>query len=166
MTVQYLAKPGHLIRRAQQIHNALFAEACGADDLTSVQYAALVAIRETPGIDATRLSAIIAFDRSTLGSVLERLEAKGWVRRQPSPADRRAKLLFLTEAGAALLARVDPRAALVQERILAPLEESERATLLGLLERLLDRHQDRHQDQSRASQPSPLNGVPHDVGIR
>ena len=54
-------KPGHLIRRAHQISSALFAEECGAFDLTSVQYAALVAIRTNPGVDATRLSSLIAF---------------------------------------------------------------------------------------------------------
>ena len=40
-----LDMPGHLIRRAQQISTALFAEECAAFDLTSVQYAALAAIR-------------------------------------------------------------------------------------------------------------------------
>ena len=69
-------QPGHLIRRAQQIAVALFIEECAEFDLTPVQYAALVADQEHPGIDATRLSALIAFDRSTLGNVLERLEAR------------------------------------------------------------------------------------------
>ncbi len=45
--------------------------------------AALVAIHTHPGIDATRLSAVIAFDRSTLGSVIERLETKGYIERKP-----------------------------------------------------------------------------------
>ena len=71
--------PGHLIRRAHQISTALFAEECAGFDLTPVQYAALVAIKANPEVDATRLSALIAFDRSTIGGVLERLEAKGWV---------------------------------------------------------------------------------------
>ena len=57
--------PGHLIRRAQQIAVALFMEECAELDLTPVQYAALVAVHEHPGIDATRLSALIAFDRSS-----------------------------------------------------------------------------------------------------
>ena len=89
------AMPGHLIRRVQQVSTALFAEECAGLDLTSVQFAALVAIRENPGVDATRLSHLIAFDRSTLGGVLERLEAKGWVVRNPSPGDKRIKLLRL-----------------------------------------------------------------------
>src|ERR1043166_5702820 len=74
------AKPGYLFRRMQQIAVAIFMEECKAFDLTPVQYAALVAIHTHPGIDATRLSAVIAFDRSTLGSVIERLEAKALVR--------------------------------------------------------------------------------------
>ncbi|KAH2775513.1 hypothetical protein KXW38_001848, partial [Aspergillus fumigatus] len=52
----------------QQIAVALFIEECKAFDLTPVQYAALIAIHTHPGIAATRLSAVIAFDRSTLGS--------------------------------------------------------------------------------------------------
>ena len=60
----------------QQIAVSIFVEECKAFDLTPVQYAALVAIHTHPGIDATRLSAVIAFDRSTLGNVIERLENK------------------------------------------------------------------------------------------
>src|SRR4051794_41918335 len=97
--------PGHLIRRAHQISSALFAEECGEFDLTSVQYAALVAIRDNPDVDATRLSALIAFDRSTIGDVLERLEGKGWIKRHPSPTDRRVKLLRLSPTGEDLLRR-------------------------------------------------------------
>src|SRR6201986_3968991 len=96
-------KPGYLFRRMQQIAVAIFVEECKAFDLTPVQYAALVAIRTHPGIDATRLSAVIAFARSTLGSVIERLETKGHIERKPSPEDKRIKLLYLTKAGGALL---------------------------------------------------------------
>ena len=133
--------PGHLVRRVQQIATALFSEECGAaTDLTSVQYAALVAIRHNPEIDATRLSAMIAFDRSTLGDVLERLESKGWIARDPSPADRRVKLLSITRAGAALLASVAPAVGRVQARLLEPLAPADRQLLLRLLAELADRH--------------------------
>lgn len=136
------SKPGHLIRRAHQISSALFAEECGAFDLTSVQYAALVAIRTHPGLDATRLSGLIAFDRSTLGDVLERLEAKGWVQRSPSPSDRRVKLLQLTAAGHAILQEVEAAVDRVQARLLAPLAPEHRATLVQLLAQLVDLHDD------------------------
>lgn len=136
------AMPGHLIRRAQQASTALFAEECAGLDLTSVQFAALVAIRGTPGVDATRLSHLIAFDRSTLGGVLERLEAKGWVRRTPSPADKRIKLLHLTLDGERLLRRAEPAVQRVQQRLLEPLSPADRATMLRLLTRLATVHND------------------------
>src|SRR4051812_15787743 len=131
-------KPGYLFRRMQQIAVAIFVEECKAFDLTPVQYAALVAIRSHPGIDATRLSAVIAFDRSTLGSVIERLEAKSYVARKPSPDDKRTKLLTLTKAGEALLRDILPFVDRAQARMLQPLKASDRKTLLALLTQLVD----------------------------
>ncbi|HYZ63858.1 MAG TPA: MarR family winged helix-turn-helix transcriptional regulator [Acetobacteraceae bacterium] len=125
--------PGHLVRRVQQISSALFAEECGAFDITSVQFAALFAIRANPDVDATRLSHLIAFDRSTLGDVLERVEAKGWIVRSSSPTDRRVKLLRLTPDGERLLERVMPAVQRVQERLLAPLPAADRAAMVRML---------------------------------
>src|ERR1700680_3628354 len=73
--------PGHLIRRAQQISTGLFTEECSRFDLTSVQFAALFVLRAAGELDATRLAELIAFDRSTIGDVVERLESKGWLNR-------------------------------------------------------------------------------------
>jgi len=131
-------KPGYLFRRMQQIAVAIFMEECRAFDLTPVQYAALVAIQTHPGIDATRLSAVIAFDRSTLGSVIERIEAKGLLERKPSPDDRRIKLLYLTRSGAALLREIVPAVDRAQARMLEPLKPAERKTLMALLSQLVD----------------------------
>src|SRR5271169_1671691 len=117
--------PGYLFRRMQQIAVALFMEECKAYDLTPVQYAALIAIRTHPGIDATRLSAVIAFDRSTLGSVIERLEGKSYVERKPAPEDKRVKLLYLTKAGMNLLRDIMPSVDRVQARILQPLKPAD-----------------------------------------
>ncbi len=117
---------------------AIFVEECRAHDLTPVQYASLVSIRNHPGIDATRLSAVIAFDRSTLGSVIERLEAKAYVERRPSPGDKRTKLLYLTKAGAALLRDILPSVERAQARMLQPLKPADRKTLLALLTQLVD----------------------------
>jgi DNA-binding MarR family transcriptional regulator len=131
-------KPGYLFRRMQQIAVAIFVEECRAYDLTPVQYAALVAIRTHPGIDATRLSAVIAFDRSTLGNVIERLEAKQLIERKPSHEDRRVKLLYLTRAGVALLRDIMPSVDRAQARMLQPLKPADRRTLMGLLTQLVD----------------------------
>jgi DNA-binding MarR family transcriptional regulator len=130
--------PGYLFRRMQQIAVALFMEECKAFDLTPVQYAALIAIRTHPGIDATRLSAVIAFDRSTLGSVIERLEAKQFIERKPGSMDKRVKLLHLTRAGATVLREIMPFVDRAQARMLQPLKPADRKTLLALVTQLVD----------------------------
>jgi DNA-binding MarR family transcriptional regulator len=130
--------PGYLFRRMQQIAVSIFIEECKACDLTPVQYAALVAIHTHPGIDATRLSAVIAFDRSTLGNVIERLETKALIERKPSREDKRIKLLYLTRSGAALLREVVPSVDRAQARMLRPLKGADRKTLLALLTQLVD----------------------------
>ncbi len=134
------AKPGHLIRRCQQIAVGLFIdEAAGLGcDVTPVQYAAMTAVAANPDIDATRLSDLIAFDRSTLGNVIERLEAKGWIERRPGNEDRRTKRLRLTDAGTDLLAAVEPAVARAQERILAPLPPDQRQAFVRMLEHIVD----------------------------
>ena len=132
------SKPGYLFRRMQQIAVSIFVEECKAYDLTPVQFAALVAIDTHPGIDATRLSAVIAFDRSTLGSVIERLEVKQYIERKPAREDKRIKLLYLTKAGAALLIDIMPSVDRAQVRMLQPLKPADRKTLLALLTQLVD----------------------------
>lgn len=135
-------QPGHLIRRAQQIAVAMFIEECATFDLTPVQYAAMVAIQENEGIDATRLSAQIAFDRSTLGNVLERLEARSLIERYASPEDKRVKLLRLTPQGRSVTRRAEEGVKRTQERILAPLEPAQRRVLLDLLAQLVEVNND------------------------
>jgi DNA-binding MarR family transcriptional regulator len=122
----------------QQIAVAIFVEECKAYDLTPVQYAALIAIHTHPGIDATRLSAVIAFDRSTLGNVIERLEAKRLIERKSSGEDKRVKLLSLTKSGATLLRDIMASVDRAQARMLQPLKPADRKTLMALLTQLVD----------------------------
>ena len=129
--------PGHLIRRVHQVSTAYFTEECGGD-LTAVQYAALVTIGAHPGIDATRLSRIIYFDRSTIGDVLDRIESKGWITRQLPDSDRRIKTLTLSRAGREVLRQVAPGIRRVQERLLAPLTQGEAETMIRLLTKIAD----------------------------
>src|SRR6188768_535019 len=130
--------PGYLFRRMQQIAVAIVVEECKAHDLTPVQYASLVSIHTHPGIDATRLSAVIAFDRSTLGNVIERLESKALVERKPSRGDKRVKLLHLTKSGSAVLRDIMPLVDHAQMRMLQPLKPADRKTLLALMTQLVD----------------------------
>ena len=133
--------PGHLIRRLHQVSTAYFAEECGGE-LTAVQYAALVAIGSHPGIDATRLSEIIYFDRSTIGDVLDRMEGKGWIRREYDPERSAHQAARAVVAGQEVLQQVEPGIRRVQDRLLAPLTAAEAKTLVRLLGKMADGDED------------------------
>lgn len=134
------AMPGHLIRRSQQIAVALFAEEVGALELTPVQFAVLMAVVNHPEIEAASVSDLIAFDRSTLADVLERLISRGLIERRVSARDRRAKSLVATPEGVAVFQRAVPAVQRVQERILEPLPEIDRAVYVAMLRKLVGLH--------------------------
>ena len=129
--------PGYLFRRMQQIAVAIFVEECRDFDLTPVQYAALVAIGSHPGIDQTALCNIIAFDRTTIGGVVGRLEKKKLIRRLDGAHDRRTKSLSITAAGRRLIRQIEPAVQSTQQLILAPLKTSERNAFMGMLKHLV-----------------------------
>jgi DNA-binding MarR family transcriptional regulator len=132
----YLA-PGHLIRRSQQIAVAIFFEEFEGYAVTPVQYAALIAIRERPGMDQRTLVNQIAIDRSTVGSMLKILESRGLIRRVTPKDNQRVKQLSITKAGDRLLESTREHIYRVQERILAPLDGEERKLFTELLSRLV-----------------------------
>lgn len=127
--------PGHLIRRLHQIAVARFTEATGSG-LTPIQFAILTAANRFPGVDQQSLARLVAFDRSTIADVVQRLEGRDLLRREASDTDRRAKKVFITPAGSALLAAMDPLVVQAQREILAPLSEGEQAILMFLLRKL------------------------------
>jgi len=130
------AMPGHLVRRAQQVSTAMFAEELADQDITSVQFMALAAVNEYDDLDATRLAEMIAFDRATIGDVVERLERKGLISRSRSRDDGRIKTLAITKSGQAMLAACSDAVKKVQKRFLAPLSPDERMLFCELLGRV------------------------------
>ena len=130
-------KPGHLIRRLQQISLALFLEETEGFDITPIQYSAVLAIENHPGIDQTALCNIIAIDRSTVAEVVTRLERKKLIRRTPGTTDRRTRQLCITPAGRKLIDDIESAVQSTQKRILEPLTVSERTALMRMLKKLV-----------------------------
>lgn len=129
--------PGHLIRRSQQIGVAIFFEEFEGHDVTPAQYAALIAIRDRPGIDQRTLADQIAIDRSTIGAALKTLEDRDFITRVAPKENLRIKQLFITRSGDNLLQSTRECIYRVQERIMSPLSPKERKVFIGLLSRLV-----------------------------
>ncbi len=126
------AMPGHLIRRLQQASVAVviskFSEY--GYDLTPVQFAAMKTLALHPGIDQASLASLIAYDRTTIGGVVDRLVQKDLVIREVSPTDRRARILQLSQQGQKALREVEPLILEAQHEILLglPVEDHEAFT--------------------------------------
>jgi DNA-binding MarR family transcriptional regulator len=129
--------PGYLIRRAHQVSVAIFMDAAAQLDITPVQFAILNALIDSPGIDQVSLAQQVAMDAATSGSVIGRLESKGWLKRELDESDRRRRRLWVTPAGCEVVAQLKGPIGESQRRLMAPLAPQEVQELRRLLEKLV-----------------------------
>ncbi|UGS35492.1 MarR family winged helix-turn-helix transcriptional regulator [Capillimicrobium parvum] len=129
--------PGHLIRRAQQMHTAIWADVVDTG-VTGVQFAVLAALEVEPDLDQRTLGARISLDSSSLAEVCRRLVARGLVERRRDTVDTRRNLLRNTATGSELLARTAPQVDEVGRRLVAHLEPAEQRDVVALLSKLID----------------------------
>lgn len=127
---------GHLLRRASQRHSALFAKRFAAYDLTPLQFAVLMKLREAGPASQNHLGRLTAMDPNTVQGVILRLMRRRLVTRSPSAEDKRRKLLTLTEEGRTLAEGLVEEGHAITEETLAPLSEAQRRQLLNLLRKL------------------------------
>ena len=134
-----LTMPGHLIRRLQQKSTAIFQARMNTlgNDFTSVQFAAMHTLAAHPGIEQAQLAELIAYDRATIGGVLDRLERKAYINRTVSKLDRRAREVRLTTLGTQVLDELSPHIESLQQEILAELTSAEQQQFLTLAHKVV-----------------------------
>lgn len=124
------------MRRAHQFANAGYAAELGNNEITGVQFIALIAIREEPGLSGVGVADHIGYDKMTTSRVLRVLEKKGFIRRKASKTDGRETSIFCTPAGERVAAFVSGRLPAIAEHVLKPLTKEESQQLLALLDKL------------------------------
>lgn len=129
---------GHLLRRAHQRHTAIFQATIGDQQLTPLQFAAMMKLADVGEASQNHLGRLTAMDAATMQGVIKRLIARDLIARRPDPDDRRRLLLTLTEAGTALVDEATVRGHRISAETLEPLSPAERQTFLKLLRRLTD----------------------------
>jgi DNA-binding MarR family transcriptional regulator len=156
MPIQDLyAKPGYQIRRLRQIAAAIFVAEAAPYGVTSQQYTTLAALQDVASLEQNELCDLLRLDRSTMATLLVRLEEKELIRRSTSTLDRRRKHVVLTPRGRRLLAAIGPALKRIQENILAPLAPADRVNFARMLEELVEAHtiaaDERSQKEEEAS---------------
>ena len=127
---------GYVMRRAQVAVSRSFVDTFRDLGVRQTQLGVLNVAEASPGLKPSRVGELLGIKRANMGPLLDDLERRGLVRRMPAPSDRRSQALFLTEAGADLLAELHRREALHEARIAADLTADERETFLALLKRV------------------------------
>jgi DNA-binding MarR family transcriptional regulator len=127
---------GFLLAKAHQRLYAYFREEFCDYPITPPQFALLAFLWRRDGLSQRELSERTEVDRTTIGGLVDRLEKAGLVSRRPNPADRRAYLVYLTEAGKGLEKELTPLALRIRERVTGGLAPGEYEKLCELLEKL------------------------------
>ena len=82
------------------------------------------------------LSEFLRLDPSQVVALVDDLESRGLVERQPDPADRRANVVVASDAGRALHQRAAEATRAAERELHGDVSEQERAVLIDLLSRI------------------------------
>lgn len=133
----------HLLHRAGQCAEVLFALEAQGSELTPRQYAVLLTVADNPDVSQTVLVAETGVDRSTLADIVRRLVDKRLLQRKRTKDDARMYAVRITPKGRSVLASLRPAATRVDARLLSVLSSSNRAAFIENLRRIVTALQDR-----------------------
>ncbi|MFE7099177.1 MarR family winged helix-turn-helix transcriptional regulator [Streptomyces erythrochromogenes] len=126
------------LRKAARYLSAAYDKALTPTGLRSTQFSILRHLSSREEITITSLAEIIAMDRTTLASNLKPLAREGLVTVEPSPTDRRARIVTITPAGLARMNAALPHWRTVQAQFEDSFGKEKAAQLRSILEDVLD----------------------------
>ena len=129
--------PAYLARRLQLICTAVVTEVVKSENLNMLQWVVLAHISRGPDIDQSSLADIASIDKTSIGRLVDQLEAMSLVERRANGRDRRVWMLRATPRGQEVRRRVGPKTVAEQERLLSCLTAKERASFLRLFRRVV-----------------------------
>jgi MarR family transcriptional regulator, lower aerobic nicotinate degradation pathway regulator len=130
--------PAHLLRRATQYANDIYANEVGEEALTARQFAVLLTVDSHEGLSQTDLVNMTGIDRSTLADMIGRMLKKDLLRRRRTDDDARANSVSITSSGKRALSSVLNRVKKAEEKVLSPLPSGKRGDFLKMLTLIAD----------------------------
>jgi DNA-binding MarR family transcriptional regulator len=130
---------GRIVRLASLFQHA-YSDTFGPLDLNDGDYGVLAPLRRVGApheLTPTELAKHRMMTSGGMTAALDRLERKGLVARVPNPTDRRGSLVRLTDSGLETIDEAMKQHVLTEQRLVAGLDEGERAQLTVLLRKLL-----------------------------
>lgn len=127
----------HLLHRAGQRADEMFARNVSNSDLTPRRFAVLQAVGEADGLSQTAIMKATGIDRSSTSALVRRLVMQGWLQRRRTKRDNRVYAVRLTSTGREALAAAEPGARSTDQAVLACLSPTERTRFLEALKRMV-----------------------------
>jgi DNA-binding MarR family transcriptional regulator len=127
--------------QAYHLCDALLARRLGALGVKTPEHEILANLRRDPGITQQTLAARCFSAKSHISGLLSALEERGWVRREPDPADARAKRLYLAPAGARMAERTVAAQAEVVALMAGAIPAAQMAEVTDAMQRVAERLQ-------------------------
>jgi DNA-binding MarR family transcriptional regulator len=128
---------GYLTKQLRLAMERLVDDEMAEHDLTGVQWGPLLLIHQGLGTTAAEIARWACIDTGAVTRMLDRLEAKGLVKRSPCPNDRRVMQLKLTAEGERLCREIPFGLARVGNHLLRGFTREEFDTLKDSLRRML-----------------------------
>src|SRR5215470_11064070 len=124
---------GFLLHDIARLLRKRFDQGAAALGLSRAQWQVLAHLHRHEGINQSGLAEILEIKGVTLGRLVDRLEAAGWVERRADASDRRARRLYTTAKVAPVLERMWALVEINREEALAGLGDAERKELVASL---------------------------------
>jgi DNA-binding MarR family transcriptional regulator len=127
---------GFLIHDVSRLRRNMFDQYMKPLGVTRSQWWVIAHLARKDGMMQTELASLLDVGKVTLGGLVDRLEAGGWINRRPAPGDRRVKNVFLTEQSLGLLQEMRAVEKDLNQGVLKGFNPVERHQLADLLTRL------------------------------
>lgn len=114
----------------------LFDERVRGLGLTGPQARLLLSLERYPNENQAYYAERLEIEPITLTRIVDRLEDAGWIERRADPADRRARILHLTDKSRGIVARLTQNVEALTEEMLEGFDPGERVMFADLLERI------------------------------
>ena len=126
---------GFLVHDVSRLRKKVVDSALQPLGITRSQWWVLVNIARyaEDGIAQTELARRMSIGKVSLGGLIDRMEAAGWLERLPDPQDRRAKKVVMTQAGENLLHEMQDIALVINEKIMKGVTKEQNKLLDGIL---------------------------------
>jgi DNA-binding MarR family transcriptional regulator len=125
--------PIHLLHRASQRADGLFASQVRPSDLTPRQFVVLQAVADNNGLSQTDIMAVTGIDRSSTAALVGTLVKNGWLKRRRTRRDARVYAVRITSSGRQMLETGFSATRAAEDELLSPVSEKERLVLVDLL---------------------------------